>query len=380
MVERTRSQKPGNAYTRTEWAGAFGDLGTLIPFAVAYIMVVGVDPAGLLFMFGVSKIAAGLYYRTPMPIQPMKAIGAAAIAGGVSPAMIFGAGLTTGVFWLVMGATGAIRFVTAITAKPVVRGIMLGLGLSFMADGINRMQTAPVLAIVALAITFLLLNHSTVPAMFVLLIMGVIAALMLDPSLAGELRGIRIAFTFPAFTLHGMTWNDLLKGTLLFTIPQIPLTIGNAVIAITAENNQLFPDRPVSERKIALSTGLMNLLAPLFGGVPMCHGAGGMAGHVRFGARSGGALVILGVLVSLIALFFSESISIFFRMVPPAILGVILFFAGAELAVVVRDIGDDRNDWYIMLVVAALAVWNMGVAFLAGIVLCHVLKCGIVEV
>ena len=39
-----------NVYGHMEWAGAFGDIGTLIPFIVAYITIVGVDPLGLLFM------------------------------------------------------------------------------------------------------------------------------------------------------------------------------------------------------------------------------------------------------------------------------------------------------------------------------------------
>ena len=92
-----KGMKLKNQYDRMEWAGAFGDLGTLIPFAVAYITVVGINPLGLLFMFGVSKILAGFYFKTPVPIQPMKAIGAAAIAGGVTPPLIFAAGITTGV-------------------------------------------------------------------------------------------------------------------------------------------------------------------------------------------------------------------------------------------------------------------------------------------
>ena len=142
-------RKTKNLYNKMEWAGAFGDIGTLIPFVVAYITIVKVEPLGLLFMFGVCLLAAGFYYRTPIPIQPMKAIGAAAIAGGISPAALFGSGLTTGLFWLAAGATGAIRPVAKLATKPVVRGIMLGLGLSFMVDGIHRMQTAPVLAGIA---------------------------------------------------------------------------------------------------------------------------------------------------------------------------------------------------------------------------------------
>src|SRR5208282_5011544 len=121
-------------------------IGTLIPFVVAYITIVKVEPLGLLFMFGICLLAAGFYYRTPVPIQPMKAIGAAAIAGGISPAALFGSGITTGLFWLVVGATGSIKWVTKLATKPVVRGIMLGLGLSFVVEGIRRMATTPLLA------------------------------------------------------------------------------------------------------------------------------------------------------------------------------------------------------------------------------------------
>jgi len=358
-----------NRFDKMEWAGAFGDLGTLIPFVVAYITIVKVEPFGLLLMFGLALMASGLYYRTPLPIQPMKAIGAAAIAGGISPAALFGSGLTTGLFWLLAGVTGLIRPIAKLATKPVVRGIMLGLGLSFMVDGVHRMVSAPLLAGIALFVTYLLLTNPKIPAMFMLLVIGIVSAVIMDPKLTAELARIQIGFKLPVFSLSTMTWSDVVTGTLLFTLPQIPLTLGNAVIAITAENNELFPDRKVSEKKIAISQGIMNLVAPIFGGVPMCHGAGGMAGHVRFGAKTGGALVILGSILVLLALFFSDSVAIFFKIFPNAILGVILFFAGSELAIVVRDIGDKKEDFYVMLIVTAFAMWNMGAAFLVGIVL-----------
>jgi MFS superfamily sulfate permease-like transporter len=368
--------KTKNHYNRMEWAGAFGDVGTLIPFVVAYITIVKIDPLGLLFMFGIALMASGLYYRTPLPIQPMKAIGAAAIAGGISPAALFGSGLTTGLFWLVAGATGAIRPIAKLATKPVVRGIMLGLGLSFMVDGVHRMMTVPVLAAFALVITYLLLTNPKIPAMFMLLIIGVVSAVIMNPQIISELSKIHIGFKLPVFSLPMITWNDLVTGTLIFTIPQIPLTLGNAVIAIVAENNELFPDRQVTEKKIAISQGIMNLVSPLFGGIPMCHGAGGMAGHVRFGAKTGGALVILGSMLIIIALFFSDSVAIIFKIFPNAILGVILFFAGSELAIVVKDIGDRKSDFYVMIIVAAFAMWNMGVAFLVGVILDNSLRRG----
>ena len=369
-----------NRFDKLEWAGAFGDMGTLIPFVVAYITIVKVDPLGLLLMFGIALLVSGFYYRTPLPIQPMKAIGAAAVAGGISPAALFGAGLSTGLFWLLAGLTGAIRPIAKLATKPMVRGIMLGLGLSFMVDGVHRMVSAPILAGVALVVTYLLLTNPKVPAMFMLLVIGVFSAVVMDPNLLSELAKIHVGFKLPVFSLSAMTWNDLVTGTLLFTLPQIPLTLGNAVIAIVAENNELFPDRKVSERKIAVSQGIMNLVAPIFGGVPMCHGAGGMAGHVRFGARTGGALVILGSLLILTALFFSDSVAILFKIFPNAILGVILFFAGAELAIVVRDIGEKKSDFYVMLIVAAFAMWNMGAAFLVGIILDTALRRGWIRI
>ncbi|HET6513522.1 MAG TPA: putative sulfate/molybdate transporter [Thermodesulfovibrionales bacterium] len=366
--------KAKNLYNRMEWAGAFGDVGTLIPFVVAYITIVKMPPLGLLFMFGITLMASGLYYRTPLPIQPMKAIGAAAIAGGISPAALYGSGLTTGLFWLFAGITGILRPIAKLATKPVVRGIMLGLGLTFMVDGVNRMRTSPVLAVIALVVTYLLLTNPKIPAMFMLLIIGVVSAVIMNPQIMSELAKIHIGFNLPVLSLPMISWNDLVTGTLLFTIPQIPLTLGNAVIAITAENNELFPDRPVTEKKIAISQGIMNLVSPLFGGIPMCHGAGGMAGHVRFGAKTGGALVILGGILILIALFFSDSVSIIFKIFPNAILGVILFFAGSELAIVVRDIGNKKSEFYVMLIVAAVAMWNMGVAFLVGVILDNALR------
>ena len=155
-IATAKTGKTKNLYNKMEWAGAFGDVGTLIPFVVAYITIVKIDPLGLLFMFGITLMASGFYYRTPLPIQPMKAIGAAAIAGGITPGALFGSGLTTGLFWLLAGVTGAIRPIAKLATKPVVRGIMLGLGLSFMVDGVHRMKTAPLLAGFALVVTYLL--------------------------------------------------------------------------------------------------------------------------------------------------------------------------------------------------------------------------------
>jgi MFS superfamily sulfate permease-like transporter len=371
-----------NVYDHVELAGAFGDLGTLIPFVVGYIVVMKVDPLGILFMFGLSEIAVGLFYKTPIPVQPMKVIGGAAIASGgaISAGMICGAGLFTGLFWLLAGLTRTVDVATKLAAKPIIRGIVLGLGLLFMGEGVRMMVTSPWLGGLGLLVTFVLLTHPVVPAMFALLVLGAVAAAVLDPDHAQQLLSTPPAFRLPQFTFARMTWSEVVAGSLILAIPQLPLTIGNAVIAIRAENNELFPDRPVTDRMMAVSQGVMNLVSAPFGGIPLCHGAGGMAGHVRFGARTGGSLVMLGVVMIGLALFFSGSVGLLFQIFPRAVLGVILFFAGAELAITTRDIGGKKEDVYVMLVVAGFALWNMGAAFVAGVVLYQALRRGWIKV
>jgi hypothetical protein len=361
----------GNDYNVRELAGAFGDLGTLIPFIVGYITVANMDPGGILVAFGLFKIIAGLTFKTPVPIQPMKAIGTAAISSGgaITPGAIWASGLFTGVLWLVMGLTGAVTWIARITRRPVVHGLVLGLGLAFLLEGIKLAQDEVALAAGVVALTFVLLSHERVPAMLILLGLGVAVALIRQPELVGELGAVSFTPQLPDFALTKIGWQDLATGVLVLGLPQAALTLGNAIIATVEENNQLFPDRPTTVRAIAVDHGIMNLLGTIVGGVPMCHGAGGMAGHIRFGARTGGALVILGTLVLLTGLFFAGSVATLFKLFPPALLGVILMFGGLELAAGVQPNATDKADRYVMLFTAGVAIWNMGAAYLGGLAL-----------
>ncbi len=366
----------GNEYNKMEFAGAFGDLGTLIPFVVGYITLNKMDPLGILVAFGLFKIFVGIYFRTPVPVQPMKAIGGMAIshAGSITQGMIWGSGIFTGLFWLLMGITGAITWIEKITTKPVVRGIMLGLGLSFVVEGLGMMRGGPLPAIGGVLITLFLLNSKRFPAMLCLLAYGIVVAYIEKPELFRELSNLSIRFRFPELTFGRISWQDLIAGFVILGLPQAPLTLGNAIIGTIAENNQYFPDRKVTAKAISIDHGVMNLISAFVGGVPLCHGAGGMAGHIRFGARTGGALVILGGIILLTGLFLSDSVALLLQFFPRSILGVILFFAGIELALVVRDIKLQRQNLFVLLVTAGTAMWNMGVAYLAGLILYYGLQ------
>ncbi|MNR79235.1 hypothetical protein D3C72_99420 [compost metagenome] len=370
-----------NRYDRMEWAGAFGDLGTLIPFMAAYIGVLKMDPFGVLFAFGMCMLVCGLYYKTPFPVQPMKAIGAVAALQAVqtavvTPAAVYSAALITGLVWLLLGVTGLVSRVARLVPPTVVIGIVFGLGFGFMLQGVTMMQSDWLIAAIGGGGTLLLMGNKKIPAMFVLLAFGVTVGIVQDPALLDALAQSNVGFHTPSFALTDLSWNQFFVGAVLLALPQIPLTLGNAVIAIKEENNRLFPQRPVTENGVSVSTGLMNLFSASVGGVPMCHGAGGMAGHIAFGAKTGGAVVILGGVLLVLAFFFSDAVDVLFKLFPTAVLGVILFLTGAQLALGSSSFPAERSGRVVVLLTAALCMWNVGVGFVIGIALHHLQQGG----
>lgn len=372
-----RPSAPRNRYDRLEWAGAFGDLGTLIPFVAAYIGVLGLDPFGVLFAFGLSMVACGLVYRTPFPVQPMKAIGAVASiqavqSAVVTPAAVHAAAFATGLLWLLLGLSGLMARLARWVPPAVVIGIVLGLGMGFMLQGVRMALGAPGqwgVAAVGAGLLLALRGQRRVPAMFVLLLFGVGVGAWQRPELLQQLATFSPSPRLPAFALGGVGAQELFVGVVLLALPQLPLTLGNAVIAVTAENNRLFPQRPVSEGRVAVSTGLMNLLGGAVGGVPMCHGAGGMAAHVAFGARTGGSVVILGSVLLVLALGFSHAVQTLFALFPPGVLGLILFATGLQLALGSSVLPAARGERAVVLACAGLCLWNVAAGFGVGLLL-----------
>ena len=361
---------PKNKFNLFEIAGSFGDLGVLIPFIVAYISIVGLNPEGVLFGFGIALLASGFFYRTPVPVQPMKAIGGAVIAQpSFGAGAVYGAGIVSGLFWLLASRFKSIIKVRDYVSKPVLRGIMFGLGFVFVSQGLTYMQDNIWLAALSVLILLGFLATQKIPAMLVLLIVGAFAAIVMQPSLMSDLAAIRPNFKMPGFYWPQITWHDLLIGAVFLALPQIPLTMGNAVIALTEENNNLFPYRKISEAQVATTKGLMNIVGSAFGGVPMCHGAGGMAAHVRYGAHTGGATIFLGTVFIVLALFFSDSILTLTELFPKAMLGAILMFAGIELAMSAKDVPREKSQFYLFLVTAAFSMFNIALGFILGLLL-----------
>lgn len=319
-------------------------------------------------MFGVLQIATGLLYGIPMPVQPLKAMAAIMLAQRLSPGTFAGGGLVIGVAMLVFAVTGVLDWLVRVVPKEVVRGIQLGLGITLATLALKDYASADglwgyILAGVSLVLLLLLRGQRRVPAPLIVMGLGLLYARFMH--LNGAALAAAIGFRLPAF--HAPTSHELLQGALLLALPQLPLSLGNSVIATSQTTSDLFPDRAVPVRKIGFTYGLMNLIAPWFGGVPVCHGCGGLVGFHGFGARTGGAPVIYGSMYLLLGLFFAPGFAHVVQVFPMPVLGVVLFFEAVALMTLVRDVATDRSALWVALLVAA-AVVGLPYGYVVGLV------------
>jgi hypothetical protein len=361
--DASSSQHPDFEFNLRELGGSLGDFGTLFPLAVGYIAVNGLDPAGLFVMLGLTNIALGLIYRLPMPLQPKKVIAAVAIGQRWSPDLIYASGLGMGLTWFFLIFTGLLRKLIAWTPTFLVRGIQLALGITLGWRALTLMAPAPLLGVLAVAIVLILRQSRYAPASLVLLALGVALA-----AWRGDLQGIEFAFTLPPLTLPRLT--DVWRAMLLAGFAQIPLSITNAVMATAATIRDYFPDKSVSERELTLNMGVMNVGASFFGGMPMCHGAGGLAAQYYFGARTGGTPIMEGLIEVAIGLFLSRSIADVMVAFPMALVGGMLLLVGIQLGAPVIKL----RGWALGLAVITAgvsAVANIGIGFVVGLGLSH---------
>lgn len=350
-----------------ELAGSMGDFGTLFPLAIGYFAVCGLNPAGVLLMMGLANIITGIVYHLPMPIEPKKVLAIVAISQKWPPSLIYATGFGTGIIWLILGFTGLIQKVAAWTPRSVVRGIQITLGIMLAIEGFKMVATGWILGIISIVIVVFLRNNRYVPAAIVLMMLGIGIV-----GFRGDLaQAIDLGFTLPPITLFKPV--EIWQGMVLAGFAQIALTAANAVIATSALISQYFPNRPVPEKKLALNTGTMNVVVPFFGGMPMCHGAGGLAGQYYFGARTGGTNIIEGIIEISMGLFLAGSIATLFTLFPKSIIGAMLLLVGIELVKFVRDI--KKTEVFIMALTAVLSLLtNMAIGFIVAIIVYHALR------
>ena len=351
-----------------ELAGSMGDFGTLFPLAIGYIAVCGLNPAGFLVMMGVANIVTGLLYRLPIPIEPMKVLAVVAIAQHWTPSMVYASGFGMGIVWTVFAVIGVMKWIAKVTPDSVIRGIQVALGIILAIEAIKMISTWWVIGVLSIITGLVLGRNRYAPAAIVLMALGLVIMIV-----KGQFNLVEPPrLTLPIIT--GFSPREVWQSFLQAGFAQIPLTATNAVIATSALIKSYWPEKPVSESRLSLNMGIMNLILPFFGGMPLCHGAGGLAGQYYFGARTGGANIIEGLIEIAMGLFLAGSIAGLFSVFPVAIIGAMMFLVGVELVKFARGIHWDRDIIPMGTTLIVSLLTNMAYGFLSGFVVYYLIK------
>ncbi|XP_006339031.2 molybdate transporter 1 [Solanum tuberosum] len=406
-----------NLIFKSKWAelnGAMGDLGTYIPIVLALTLASHLNLGTTLIFTGVYNFVTGAIYGVPMPVQPMKSIAAVAISNpdfGIPEVMA--AGICTAGILFVLGVTGLMRIVYRLIPISVVRGIQLAQGLSFAMTAVKYIKNVQdfaksksgaqrdwvgldglLLALIC-AVFIVIVNGAgdddddrvdnqesetgwkkvqkiifSLPSAFLIFLLGVVLAIVRGPN---AIKGFKFGPSkIEVISISKHAWK---QGFIKGTIPQLPLSVLNSVIAVCKLSTDLFPEREVTATSVSMTVGLMNLIGCWFGAMPCCHGAGGLAGQYKFGGRSGGCVALLGVAKLVLGLVLGSSMVKVLTQFPVGVLGVLLLFAGIELAMCARDM-NTKEEAFVVLVCTSVSLVGSSAAlgFLCGIVVHLLLK------
>lgn len=359
------SEEYSNKAKKFLWdvSGAFGDIGVLFPISVALIAKNGFNPTALFLMAGAFYAASAWYFRITMPVQPLKAMSAIAIASGLGYGVINAAGLVMGVILILIAVTGLSSRLGGLFPVSVIRGIQLGLGAMLIKTSFGLMRVDVTIAVVAgliLVVNIALVKK--IPPLIPLLVLGAALALKeMGPQIVGPVK------LHPAIPDIDSFW----KGFTLLVLPQLALTFGNAIVATEATGKLLYGGMAerLTLKSIPVSMGIANILSGFAGGVPLCHGCGGLTAHSKFGATSQRSGYIIGFTLIAFALLLGQSAVAVVSAFPQGILGILLCYVGMQHALFVKDILDDGKSVLIAFTVGILgfALGNLTIGFLAGL-------------
>jgi len=358
--QETSTEQRGESFifSLREFNGALGDLGTLLPLTLATIAVAGLAPTPVLAGFALFYIATGSYYRLPIPVQPMKAVAAVLLTSQLSPATLATSGVLIGAVLLVLGASGWISRLARLVPQSVLAGLQLGLGAALALVAFDLMATAPLLGLVTCGLLLGLGLLSGFPSALIALVASIPLGHVLAAPGVAAIEGTGIVHSglvqIPA-------WPSLVEveqALSLYVLPQLSLTLTNAVVLTALIAGDYFGERAshVTPVRLSVTSGLANLLLTPLGALPMCHGAGGLAAHYRFGARSGTAPIVLGLLLLVVALLPGGSGLTLIAAIPAAGLGALLAVAAGELALTRRLFDSRPSCWPVIAMTAVVTV------------------------
>lgn len=367
------------SFDRAEFAGAVADLGVLVPIAVALIVKNGLSATAVLLPAGLLYLAAGFIYRLPVPVQPLKAFGAIAISHGLGPSEIAAGALLMGAMFIILGASGLLDRAAKVFPLPIIRGVQLSVGLLFCQLAWN-LATAPPAAFS---------DYSRSPAWLMAGAATVALTAWLFRRKNASLVLIALAIVSMAWTFHGpVLWGpaDLhipnlniqtfATAAIVLVLPQLPLTFANSCLATADVAYTYFgaAAERVKPGRLALSLGVANLLAGAVSGMPICHGAGGMTAHRSFGARTGGAPIVMGLALLIISVLLGASLAAVIAGFPLPILAGLLTVAGFLHMALLKDLHQPVHVILAIAVGVTGFLLNLAVALVGALLIWWITK------
>jgi SulP family sulfate permease len=345
-------------------AASVADLGTVLPVVAALVVVNHVDAASALVGLGALFVAGALVYRLPIPAQPVKAAAAIAVATRADPAVIAAAGILLGSVLLLLAVTGAARHLPRLFPVPVIRGNQLGVGLLLLASSVKMLERMPGgpgpagwLAVGLVLLGLARPRHRRLPMALLAVAVGVAWTLARH----GLPPGLQLSPGLPSAQLPGAS--DLLTAATLLVVPQLPLTLGNAVVGTSDLGLRYFGERArrAGPRQLCLTSGVANLVSGATGGIPMCHGSSGLTAYHRAGARGAGTGLVAGCAFLLLGLLMAPATASVLALVPVPVLAGLLAWTAVHHALLVTD--QRGPALAVALAIGAVGGWSGNLAY-----------------
>lgn len=347
-----------------ELAGACGDIGTFLPLTIGVIMVGGLPAGSVLAGFGIAYLLTAGFFRVPIPVQPMKVAGAVLVTTAPALEAVIGGGLALAVVFLVLGTGTLITRLARLVPAPVIAALQAGLGISLGWKALGMLAVTPLTGFLLAALAAaLLLWRPHWPIALIVLAAGLTALPWIGDTAP---NAVPAAGLIPP-RLPGI--EALITGIVLIALPQFPLTLTNAIMVTERVGREYYPGaQRIRMRRLSITTGLMNLVTAPFGAMPMCHGAGGVAAHYRFGARSWRAPAGLGIALLGLGLFAAADTTRLLAHIPDAALGTLLLIPAIDLVRIVRPSRYARTDQAFIVLLTAAAIVSPALAFVIGMI------------
>jgi sulfate permease, SulP family len=360
-----------------ELSGGLGDSGLLIPIAIALIAESGLDATAVFAGVGLTYVTTALYFRVPVPVQPLKAFAAAAIALQLDAETIAAGALLMGAVMVALSISGLAGWLAERFPLVLVRGIQASVALLLAKAAVDLAQrgnweglpaidptTSVAMALAGCGALLAVRGGTRIPAGLAVLAAGVVVGLAVG-GLPGDiaLGPGPVSLSVPDGPAFGTALTALV-------LAQIPLTFGNSIVA-TADAERTYYGaraRRVKPRRLAASIGLANTFAGLTAGLPVCHGAGGVTAHYKLGARSPVSTLSAGVLLIALAILLGSSLPALLTVIAPGALAGMLLFVAVEHGALAGSL--ERFDDRLIAAgvgVVTLTSGNLAVGFGAGV-------------